>query len=731
MKGAAESGLFLEGLHCAGCVGRVERALRETAGVEAASVDLATQRAFVAFDPALTSAGALARRVESLGYRATPYDPARLERPARRDAREALARVLVASFLAGNVMVAAIALYIGDSGGMSDAVRRSLRWLCVGLSLPAVTWCALPFWRGALRGLRRGEIPMDVPIALGIGAAFAGNLLGTLADSPRVFADSAAMIVFLILLGRTLERGARARAAGAVERLLALAPRSARRVESDGTIREVPAASLRPGDVAVVAPGEAVPADGRVAEGETELDESLLTGESAPVARRAGDPVTGGSRNALAEIRVEVMAAAEDGTLARMAALLERAQAERPGIQRVADRVARVFAPAVLAVAAASAVTWAWAGASALDVLFTAAAVLIVACPCALGLATPAAVTAAIGRAARMGVLVSSGEAFERLARVDHVVLDKTGTLTEGALALERVHAEPPLAEPALLALAAAAEGSSLHPVAAAIRRAAAEGGALPPEAKRRRALAGRGIEAEVAGERVCVGTREFLRACGARVPERLEREGRAAERAGLTLAWVSRGGVAVGVLGLCDPLRADAAEAVAALARLGVSVSLVSGDHARAVDLAAARAGIAERAAGVSPDGKVERVRRLRARGARVLVAGDGINDAAALAAADVGIAMARGAEVALEAADAVVKSPRCAALPESIALARATVARIRENLGLALAYNAVAVPLAAAGLVDPLHAAVAMSLSSLAVTGNAVRLLRWRAAP
>ena len=722
----SETGLFLEGLRCAGCAQRVERSLLAIEGVVEAHVSFSAQRGLVRHDRR-TDPAALVAEVAALGYDAVPYDPEALDRPHTREARQALSRLLVAAFLAGNVMVAAAALYLGESGGMEPGLRRALRWLCVALSLPAVAWCALPFWKGAFGGLRRGEITMDVPVVLGLAAALVGNVLGAWLESPRVFADSAAMIVFLILLGRTLERGARARAAGAVDRLLALAPRTARRVGPDG-VEEVRAVDLLPGDRVVVAPGETIPVDGTVVLGESEVDTSLVTGESLPAACRVGDRVTSGTRNLEVELQIEALCGANEGTLARMAALLERATAERPAIQRSADRVAAFFAPAVLAAAALSGLGGWLAGRAPLDALLAMTAVLIVACPCALGLAAPAAVAASIGRAARLGVLVKSGDALERCARIDRAIFDKTGTVTEGVLSVDDVVVAPGVDAARPLALAAAAEGSSVHPVAAAIRRAA-EARALPvADAIERRALPGRGVAALVGSAPVWVGTRAWLEERGATLPGPLRADAEALARRGRTLAWVAESGTAIGVLALSDPPRSDARAAIEGLRELGVGVELVSGDHVEAARLAAERAGIEEVAAEVAPEGKVEIVRKARARGERVVFVGDGINDAAALAAADVGIAMAGGAGVALHAADLVVRSPRLAAVAESVALSRATLRRIRENFGLALAYNAVAVPLAMLGRVDPLTAAVAMGLSSLAVTANATRLLRWR---
>jgi Cu2+-exporting ATPase len=701
----AETGLFLDGLRCAGCVHRVEQALRSAPGVLEAAVNYTTARALVRFDAERTDARRLVVAVQGLGYEATPYDPESLERPATAEARAALVRLLLAAFLAGNVMVVAGALYIGAYEGMGEVTRRSLRWFAIALSLPAISWCALPFWRGALSGLRRGSVPMDVPVVLGMSVAFAASVAGTLAGSADVFVDSATMIVFLILLGRTLERRARARAAGAVDRLAALQPATALR-RCEGGFEEVPAEALRPGDRVRVPAGQSVPADGCVVAGASELDESLVTGESLAVLRGVGDAVTGGTRNLLEELEVEVTAPVASGTLARMSALLERAQAERPAIQHLADRVAAVFAPTVVAVALLTAAVGFWLGQAPLEVALRAAAVLIVACPCALGLATPAAVTAAIGRAATLGVLVKRGSALERCAGVDALVLDKTGTLSEGCLAVETV-------------------------AEVAIRRAAEARGLEAAEVTPRRTLAGRGVEAGGGPERLRVGTRAWLEAEGVGIDAELAETAEKLAERGLSLAFVARGLRALGVVALSDPPRSDAIDAVARLTGLGLGIELVSGDQPGAVALAARRAGIAEFAAGVSPEAKVERVRRLRSAGRSVLVAGDGINDAAALAAGDVGVAMASGSDVALHAADAVIRAPRLEALADLVELSRSALRRIRENLTLAVAYNALAIPLAAGGVLGPLGAALAMSLSSLVVTGTAVRLLGWKARP
>jgi len=728
----AETGLFLDGLHCSSCVNRVERALRAAPGVADANVNYTTHRALVRFDAARTDAAALVREVEALGYRATPYSPEALERPAQRDARRALVRLLVAAFFAGNVMLVAVALYIGAIEGVDPVTRRGLRWLAIALSVPSVAWCAQPFFGGALRGLARREITMDVPIALGIATAFATNVLGTLREAEHLYVDSAAMIVFLILLGRTLERGARARAAAAVDRLTALTPATALRRTASGALEEVPASALARGDLVVVAPGQVVPADGVVVRGASELDESLLTGESLPVARAIGERAIGGTLNVLAELELRVEAAVDAGTLARLAALLERAQTERPHIQRLADRVARIFAPSVVAIALAVGIGSALAGQSAFDAALAASAVLIVACPCALGLATPAAITAAIGRAAAFGVLVKSGEAIERCASIDRCVLDKTGTATLGRLSVIAVEPAPGVDVKRVLARAACAEGASSHPIARAIALAAEREGQGDAQSAsgERCATAGAGVEWRAGDDVVRVGAREFAAAATTEaIPPSLDAAAAPLAAAGASLAYVVDRTGALGVVALSDEVRADASAAVERLDRLGVDVELVTGDGEGAARAVARKAGIAESAvhARTAPEAKVERIRALRSAGHRVIAVGDGINDAAALAAAEVGAAMASGSDVSLHAADLVVNSPRLGAVPDVIALARAALARIRENLAFAVAYNAIAIPLAASGWLSPLGAAIAMSASSLVVTANAIRLARF----
>jgi len=719
---SAEVSIAVGGLRCAACAQRVERELRAAPGVRDATVSFATQRALVRFDARATDAASLAARVEALGYRAAHFAPDALERPPDLEARAALVRVLVAAFLAGNLMVVSFALYFGALSDIEPGLRRGLRWLALALSLPALSYCAAPFWRGALAGLRRRELTLDVPIVVGATTAFLASAVGTLGEARDLFTDSAATIVFLMLLGRALERAARARASSAVEALAARAPRTAQRRAAAG-LETVPADALVPGDRVAVARGQAFPADGVLVSGGADVDESLLSGESVPVTRARGEAVCAGTVNASGDVDVEVTHSARAGTVARLVGLLERAQAERPRLQRVADRAAAGFAPAVLAVAAATGIGCALAGLPPLDAALRAAAVLIVACPCALGLATPAAVSAALGRAAELGLWFKSGAALERAARVSRALLDKTGTLSTGRLAVTRVLCAQGVDADALVAFAAATVGASAHPVAAAIRAEAARRGCKLEEPRaERRERPGLGVEA---GAARC-GSEALLREAGAPLGE-LAAAAECELALGRTLAFVADGGTALGALALLDPPRPDADRAVRRLEALGLRPALVSGDRDAPVRAAAAATGIAEAASGVTPEGKLERVLAERAGGERVLFAGDGINDAAALAAADLGFAFAAGSDVTLLAADVVSHDARLASLPRAVELARAAMRRIRENLALALAYNAVAVPLAIAGVLGPFSAALAMSASSLLVTLNALRLQRF----
>ena len=727
MSSAAEIGLFLNGTRCSGCVRSVESAFRKMPGVLSAAANYTTHRVLVTFDATQVQSEDFVSAVEKLGYSATPYDPQALDRRDENEARSSLIRILVAAFLAGNVMLISAALYIGSYQELESNIRTGLRWLAIALSIPAIGYCALPFWKGAWVGIRRGQISVDILIVLGISTAFIASVFGTINDAHHIYMDSAAMIVFLILLGRTLERRARGKISAAVDALAAKTPAHALR-KSMGKVEKVRPEELEIGDIVIVPAGETVPADGVIVVGTSELDESLITGESSPVVRGPSENVIGGTQNTVSELTIEIANTIKSGTLSHLTSLLERAQSQRPEVQQLADRIASVFAPTVLVIAALTVLFWWQAGQNPLEIALTATAVLIVACPCALGLATPAAITAAVGRASQLGVLIRNGLGLERLASVDTALLDKTGTVTQGRFQVEEVATAPGIQTNAVLAAAAQAEGNATHPIAVAIRETARKRSIEFSIEGERTTFPGLGVTAGDDANRVCVGSQRFLRNHGVTIDKELIESAQKLHEQGLSLAWVSQGKTALGVVGLWDPPRSDAQNCIQQLEHLGLQAVMLTGDHEQAARHIAGRSGINTFIAELSPEEKVHSVEQYRKPGKQIVMLGDGINDAAALAAADVGIAMSQGSSVTVHAADMVISSQRLSALSDIIQIARATLRRIRENLGFALLYNAVAIPLAALGVLEPLHAAIAMSLSSLVVTGNALRLTRWR---
>ena len=607
------------------------------------------------------------------------------------------------------------------------------QWTQLALAAPIVIWAGAPLFARGAESLRTGRLNMYTLIALGVAAAFAFSVAATVAPGlfppaarggdglAAVWFEAAGVIVVLALLGECLELRARRRAAGAVRELLALTPETARVLGPHGEC-DAPVDELRPGDSVRLRPGERAPCDGVVLSGRGAMDESPITGESRPAEKGPGDRVVGGAVNGTGALIVEVAAVGGDTVLAGIVRMVAEARNSRAPYQRAADRAAAVFVPAVVAVAAVAFAVWLAAGpAPALNhALLAAVSVLIVACPCALGLAAPMSVAVAVGRGAGAGVLVKDAETLERLAAIDTAVIDKTGTLTEGRPRVVRAAPAGGVSEAELLRLAASVERASEHPLAAAI--AAAAGPGALPEASDVEAAPGRGIAGTVGGRRVRVGNAAFAGG---------EAGGEA--RAGETLVHIAVDGAPAGTIALADPLRPGAREAAAALADLGVSVVLASGDAPAAVAAAAEALGGVEAHAGMLPQDKARLVADLRARGRRVAMAGDGINDAPALAGADVGIAMGTGAGAAIESAPVTLAGGELAGIARAIRLGRASLANIRQNLVFAFAYNAVGVP-AAAGvfyplfgvLLSPMLAAAAMSLSSVSVIGNALRLRR-----
>ncbi len=721
--GKAETSLLLEGIHCGACIWLIESWLARQPGVELASINFATRRAHVVWDPAQGRLSDLLRTFAAIGYQAFPYDPARREALARRESRAMLLRLAVALLAMMQVMMFAVPTYV-TVDGVEPVHRQLLEWASLTLTLPALAYSAAPFFRGAWRDLKVRRPGMDVPIALGLAAAFAGSAWATLRGEGPVYYDSVTMFIALLLCARYVELVARRRAGDAVERVARARPATAERLPAwpdRNAIESVGAASLAAGEHVLVRPGGAVPADGNVVDGRGSVEEAILTGESQPRVKAPGDAMLAGSVVRDGALVMQVTAAGEATRLAAIERLAERAASERPRITRVADRIASWFVGTLLALAALTAVVW-WQldPSRALAVTF---AVLVVSCPCALSLATPAALAAAAGALSRRQIVVARGDALETLSRVTHVVLDKTGTLTTGHVALLDVMPLRGATRGEVLTLAAALESSSEHPVARAFGADVVNRSSLPPVGDMA-IHPGNGVEGTIAGRRVRIGRLPYVcELSGRPLPEDA-----AAFGAGMIRVALGDAEGYLAVFGLGDALRPEAAALVARLKSLGIVPVLLSGDGASSVGAVAQTLGIAQARGDAQPDDKRKAIARMQAGGAIVAMVGDGINDAPALAQAQVSVSLGSATPLAQWTADVVVLSDELTRIADAIVHARRTFRVVRENLAWAFAYNVIAIPGAALGHVTPLVAALGMSLSSLLVVGNAMRVARMR---
>ncbi|MBK1698616.1 heavy metal translocating P-type ATPase [Rhodovibrio salinarum] len=704
--------LMVEGIHCGGCVKTIERELSAMDGVESARVNMTTRRLQVVWQGAVEQGGEMVRRLAGLGYRAVPYDPQRLSDDDTRQEKELLRAMAVAGFAAANVMLLSVSVWAGHAQGMADVTRDLLHWFSALIALPAIVYAGRPFYRSALSALKAGRMNMDVPISLAVLLAGGMSLSETIQSGPHAYFDSAVTLLFFLLLGRYLDRRARGKARSAAERLLALRSGAVTLLDADGSRRVVPADQLQPGMRILAAAGERIAADGRIVDGTSELDSSLLTGETLPHAAQPGSRVYSGTLNLSAPVTVEVTAVGEDTLLSEIVRLMETAEQRRAKYVALADRMARGYAPVVHVLALAAFLGWVILGGLAWQpALLIAVAVLIVTCPCALGLAVPAVQVIASGRLLKRGVLLKSGTALERLAKVDTVVFDKTGTLTLGRPELKETDVDP-----LDLRAAAGLAGASTHPLARALSRAAPD----MPVLDGVREEPGCGLAwADAQGNETRLGKRSWVGADAAAEDD---------DHDGPEL-WLTRPGMAPVRFTFDDPLRSDAGEVVRTLQGQGKEVVLLSGDRTPTVEKVAGALGLADWQAECAPAQKVARLEKLVAGGKRVLMVGDGLNDAPALAAASVSLSPASAADISQTAADAVFQGERLAPVLEVLEVARRAGRLVHQNFGLAFAYNAVAVPLAMAGFVTPLIAAVVMSASSLAVTGNSLRLGLTRA--
>ena len=724
--------LDIQGMHCASCVGRIERKLKKVEGVEDAAVNLATNRASVTFDPAVVSPDALIAAVEKAGYGASPVVE-RKETPAPAGGPDpALINLIAAAILTLPVLVISMArMAVPTSAGMDmpDASQSHVRdWFFAAITAITVFGLGRQFFSGAWNALRHGgAATMDTLVALGASTAYFYSLWELLADPhPQMYFETAATIVTLILFGRWLEGRARRRATDTIEALIALAPKTAMLVGPDGGEREVPLELIRPGNTLRVRPGEKLAVDGVVVNGASFVDESLLTGESVPVEKKVGDPVVGGTLNQSGTLLYRATATGGDTVLAQMVRLVEEAQGSKAPIQRLADQISAIFVPAVLVTALVSFLVWRFGlHASVASAIGPAVAVLVIACPCALGLATPTAIMVGTGRGAALGILIKNGEALERAHSIGRVVFDKTGTVTEGRPSLTDVVPEGAFDRDELLRLAGAAERGSEHPLGKAIAEAADALPSAPGNVQEFAGLMGQGVRAVVNGRSVLVGTIGLMRqseipvsADALATVARLEGEGK-------TAMLVAVDGATAGVLAVADTIRPGARDAIERLTAMGIRVTLLTGDSQRVADAVAAQVGITEVRAGVRPDQKLAAIQAWQASDNRtVAMVGDGVNDAPALARADLGIAMGKASDVAMEAADITLLRTDLGGVADALLLSRLTMRTIRQNLFWAFAFNVIGIPMAATGHLNPMIAALAMAMSSVTVVTNSLRL-------
>lgn len=706
--------LQIGGMTCVRCAGAVEHALQALPGVQSVAVSYANGRAEVDYDPARADRRAFEKAVKAAGYTVVE-DKAAFR---RRELRTVTIEFGVSAVLSLPFLLLMILMFAAPNAPLTMRLHHA-GWLQLALATPVQFLIGWRFYKGAFLSLRNRSPSMDVLVALGTSAAYGYSLYNVLAGTGHYYFESAAIIITLVLLGKLLEIRARSKTSAAIELLMNLQPKTAT-VLRDGQPVEVAAAAIVQGDRVLVRPGESVAVDGEVEDGRSAVDESMLTGESMPVEKQAGDKVFGGTVNGSGTLTVRAQGVGSESVLAGIIRLVEEAQSSKAHIQKLADKVSAIFVPTVVGIAV---ITLALALVIQGDVagaISRAVAVLVIACPCSLGLATPTALMVGTGRAASMGILIKSADALESACKIGVLILDKTGTITQGRPAVTDVTARN-LSREEALRLAAAVERLSEHPVARAV--VDSYEGEVPPAADFR-SLTGRGVAATVEGRTVLLGSRRLMEESGVAFLE----DGATLEEQGKTVLYMAVDGQPAAILAVADPVRDTSAGAIRDLRALGIRTMMVTGDNERTAQAIAAQVGVDEVVAGVLPDGKVKVVEEQRAKGTLVAMAGDGINDAPALAAADVGFAMGSGTDIAMESGDVVLVGGSIASVPTAVRLSRATMRKIKQNLFWAFFYNCIGIPVAALGFLNPVVAGAAMAFSSVSVVTNSILLKRSR---
>jgi len=722
--------LDIKGMTCASCVAHVEKGIKKVPGIDMAAVNLATEKATVSFDPEKTDMEQIIQAVSDAGYGASETreeEGDEAQRAKRKEQNRLRNHTIIASLLS-TPLLGAMFVMIFDLEPLMILHNPLVQLI---LATPVQFWIGWRFYKGAYKSLRAGSPGMDVLVALGTSAAYAlsvfnGFFAQTLGvASQGLYFEASAIIITLVLLGKFLENRAKGKTSEAIKKLMGLRPKTAT-VKRDGESIEVPISDVVPGDHVLVRPGDSVPVDGVILEGNSAIDESMITGESLPVEKKTGDQILGGTINSYGSLTYEAQRVGKDSVLSKIISVVEEAQGSKAPIQKLADQVAAVFVPVVMAIALVSFALWWILGGALTQAIIAAVAVLVIACPCALGLATPTAIMVGTGLGASRGILIKNGEILQNTGKVSAVVLDKTGTITQGKPTVQRVIPVEGHTEEEILTIAAALEHHSEHPLA----RAIVDKAGLPPqklEGSDFQAVPGKGISGVYQGKPYRIGTEDFQEKAGIDLaPIREAKIQR--EETGATVVILADQEKALGLIAIADPIKETSREGIALLKEQGIEVYMITGDNERTAKAIAAEAGVDQVLAQVLPEGKAEEVKKLQKAGHIVAMAGDGINDAPALATADTGIAMGQGTDIAMESADITLMRGDLREISTAIALSRKTMGKIRQNLFWAFFYNSVGIPFAALGMLNPIIAGGAMAFSSVSVVTNSLSLRRFK---